>query len=449
MTKREGTALGLCAALLAGMLWAGRADAAAFTWGGDFRLRQCNIEDVHLRNGGNIQVLSFFRIKPALWGQYSPSAKLALYLRVTDEMRKWVQPENRTGMYAYKYPDEVVVENLYVDLKGLAGGKLDLRLGRQNLIYGTGKILLDGTPGDGSRTIYMDALRASYRASDRMTVDLLGIYNLAENPLVTGDEERNLTNLTLQDVDNEMNELGAGVYLKHKGLSDAYPFEAYYLFKQQAEYATAAGDRDAANLNTIGGRVMPKLGSTLAGNLELAYQLGSMGDVDLSGYMLDAKVTHSCPRLAARKGQASLGLYVLSGDDPDTQDKGEAWNAPFARWPQYSELYIYSYAADRGSVADWQNLLMPYVEIGANVGPAVNSTALLGYMRAMQDDGPGDGQGRGLLFTLWNKFEVAKGMVRQSDALTGHFLIELAKPGDYYVAEATSMFLRWQLNYQF
>ncbi|MFH1567697.1 MAG: alginate export family protein [Gemmatimonadota bacterium] len=423
---------------------AGAAAIGDLSYGADLRYRQTSFEDVPLRNGGAIGFWSFFRIRPRVWAQYQISDNMLVRAMVTNEFRKWMEPEHRAS---YKFPDEVLVDNLYLDMKSLAGNRLDLRIGRQNLIYGTGKIILDGTPGDGSRTIYLDAVKATWKGFANMSVDLLGIYDFAENPLAVNASKLNLTNLTPADVDREANELGLGVYAKHKGLRGV-PFEAYYLYKQEAEFTLASGAKNpAVSYSTLGARLMPKLSGNLTGNLELAYQMGSADNIDLSGYMVDAKVTMAMPAMGRVKPTTSVGLYLLSGNDPGTADKDEAWRPPFSRWPQYSELYIYSYAADRGSVADWQNVMMPYVECGTVLADNLSSTALLGYMTAMQDDGPGDGKARGLLFTWWNKFNIAKGLLREKDSLAGHLLIEAVRPGNYYVSKTASQFYRWELVY--
>ena len=421
---RRVTALAVLALLLCSSMAFGA--AGDFTYGGDLRVRESIFSNNPLPNGGTMPDFNFFRIRPRLWGNYGISDNMSVQAMVTNEFRHYVDPDNET----WDFPDEWFIDNLYLDINDLAGGKLDLRIGRQNLIYGTGKVILDGTPGDGSRSIYMDAIKASWSGFENMTVDLLGIYNSAENLLVINGQDRNLTNYTGQDPDLEMDELGIGVYLKHKGLSEGWPMEAYLLMKQEAEYGAA----ESSTINTIGLRLMPKLSDSLSGNLELAYQMGSQGDIDKSGYMLDAKVTMTVAALEQYKTKASVGLYLLSGDDPGTADD-EAWTPAFSRWPQYSELYIYSFATHPGSVADWQNVMMPYVAVSAVPHAKVSSTALLGMMQAPQEDGV-DGTGRGILFTWWNKFKVKEGIFREKDSLSGHLLLEAVMPGDYYADDA-------------
>ena len=75
---------------------------------------------------------------------------------------------------------------------------------------------------DGSRTIYNDAVKLTFKGIENTTVDFLGIYNEAENDLVIDSEDRNLTGIN--PVDELYTESGAGVYLKNKSMA-SMPFE--------------------------------------------------------------------------------------------------------------------------------------------------------------------------------------------------------------------------------
>jgi len=419
------------------------AEAGDFTYGADLRVRQTKFTNVRLKVPATLD-WNMFRIRPRVWGQYAINENTAVYGKITNEFRHWLEPQSKIDADVQKFPDEWGVDNLYLDLKGLAGGNLDLRIGRQNIIYGTGKVILDGTPGDGSRTIYMDAIKATWKGFDSMTIDILGIYNSAENLLVVNGQDLPLTNYTGRDTKLESDEAGLGIYIKHKGLTENMPFEAYYLLKTEAEY----GAVPSASINTIGVRLMPKLSDSLSGNLELAYQMGSQGDFDRTGMMIDAKLSMKIAAMAKYKTAASLGFYMLSGDDPTTADD-EGWTPPFSRWPQYSELYIYSMAANRQSVADWSNMMLPYVELKLAPHAKVSTAILAGMMSAPEKDGAGGESDRGMLVTMWNKIKIKQGIFREADALNGHLLLEMVKTGDYHDVTDTMTWIRWEFLYSF
>lgn len=448
----------LCVGTLALLAMSNPAGAAAgdLTYGGDLRVREsifdrtpltADITAPNLFKDGAWERYDFIRVRPRAWAQYSITDNMNLRAQITNEFRIYRSPSDDYDN-AWEFPDEWFIDNLYLDVKGLAGGDLDLRIGRQNMIYGTGKLILDGTPGDGSRTIYFDAVKATWKGFTDMTVDVFGIYDFAENPLVVNGQDRNLTNYSRRDVENESDEIGVGLYLKHKGMQEGWPFEAYYLMKQELEYASPGIDVETATINTIGVRLMPQLTDSMTGNLEIAYQMGSMGDTDISGYMIDAKLSWPCKLMPEWKGKASAGFYLLSGDDPDTADD-EAWTPAFSRWPQYSESYIYSMVLYPGSVADWQNVMMPYIEVGAKPHAKVSSTMLLGYMMAPQADPVTDESARGILFTWWNKYTLKTGLITDKDKLAGHILIEVVKPGSFHASDDLAKWLRWEFLYSF
>lgn len=417
--------------------------------GGDIRLRQIYFDNIPLnadppgitRGGDN----SFFRFRTRLWGQFDPVENWTLRGRVVNEFRYYEKPENDS----WDALDEIVVDTLYLEGRELFGGQFDLRIGRQDLIYGTGKLILDGTPKDGSRTIYMDAIKATWKGIDATTIDLLGIYNQPENELVLGGQDRDLTGWDPNY--NDMTESGGGVYVKNKGM-ETLPWEAYYLYKHESDWTTLdreTGDslpQPEADIHTLGFRIMPKPSETWDGNLEAAMQTGDRAGEDQEGYMIDALASYHIGALAETKGTVGLGWYYLSGDDPNTP-KDEGWNPLWARWPQYSELYVYAFDAD--GAGRWSNVSMPHLDFSMAPKTWWKTSAMVGYMMAPEDDGPGDGTERGLLGVLWNRFTLATGWLTSKDQLSGHLLLEALDPGDYYNVDDLAYFARWEFVYGF
>lgn len=414
-----------------------------FEWGGDIRLRGVNFDNIPIsvdppgvtRGGKNV----FFRGRTRIWGQYSFSEMVDLKARLVNEFRSY---ESGSGTNTYDFPDEYVFDHLYLDFKGLADGKLDLRIGRQDLIYGTGKLILDGTPLDGSRTIYFNAVKLGWKAAETTTVDILGIYNEAEDEIAINSQNRDLVGL-IGKYATDMVESGAGIYVKNKSV-EKMPLEAYYLYKNESDYTWTDADGmmhsqpDDLNLHTLGVRLMPQFNESLTGNLEATGQIGKRGDQDVSGWMIDAKLSQTFP-VDSINMCASAGWYHLSGDDPASADD-EGWNPLWARWPQYSELYVYAFDAD--AAGRWSNVSMPYLELRMPFHPKVSLDLLGGYMMAPEKNGPGGGDKRGLLGTAWLKFKL-------NDIWTGHLLCEIVDPGNYYNVTDTAHFVRLEFMCKF
>lgn len=413
--------------------------AELFTWGGDIRLREEYFNNVHADKTGK-EVANdennYFRVRSRLWFKMETASPFSLYFRATDEFRYYMEPDAeespsaRAQVHKWKFPDEVVVDNLYLDIKGILGGKTDIRIGRQDLNYGTGKLILEGTPNDGSRTLYFDAIKLTCRRIPGTTVDFFGMYNRPTNNLAIGDEHniRTLVNGT---------EKGAGAYAMNKSI-ETLPFEAYYIFKREDRYTAGAVTNSSRDINTVGFRVMPKTkDSRVSGNLEVAYQFGQDATKDITGAMVDALVSYQLTD-SAKKPTVHMGCYYLSGDDPTTPDKDEGWNPLWARYPQNSELYVFAY----GGPGRWSNLTMPFVRATSGITKDIKIKAQISDLSAPEDDGPGTGHRRGLLYQVWVDFEIAKG-------LTAHVLADVLKEGDYYKTFDTEIFARWQVMYTF
>ena len=406
------------------------AESEEFKWGGDFRFRAIYFDHIpyaagpaEARGGAN----SFQRYRTRIFGEYHPNENLYFRGRLVNEFRTYQDASHPSTGKAWSAMDETVFDNLFVDYKH---DKFDVRVGRQDLIYGTGKLILDGTPLDGSRTIYFDAAKVVYKGIDDTTVDFLAMYTESHDPLAIHSQDRSLVGYT-PGYDGV--EAGGAVYIKNKSTEDL-PWEGYFITKtKQQLFPTAQEIEDP--INTVGTRLMPKWADgAFDGNLEVAYQSTPGTDA----FMVDALVNWNI--MEEQNGKLGLGWYHLSED----------WNPVFARWPQYSELYVYSY--DTTGAGQWKNISMPHIDF--SISPMKNYKAdfLLGYMMAPEDDGPGTGNIRGLLFTWWNKFTLKEKMLSDRDKLTGHVLFELMQPGSYYTSaqrDNTATFLRFELNYAF
>jgi hypothetical protein len=458
----------LVVGLAAGPAWAAKAKKekkaegakeeapAAFRYGADLRLREEYFDNLPIiadppgvtRGGEN----NYFRIRPRIWTELDAMENVTLRARIVNEFRIWETPSSMAGKAqrsTYKFPDEWVFDHLYLDVRNLMGDSLDLRIGRQDLIYGTGKVVLEGTPKDGSRTIYFNAIKAVWKAMPKTTIDVFGIYNESLDEIAINDADRDLTGQT--SANNDITESGVGVYLKNKSI-EKMPYEAYYIYKNESEWDKAAGTNAPVSIpevdvHTVGFRVMPQLAKALKGNLEFAYQMGEQGETDLEGWMLDGSLSYTLPVVEKLAPVADIGFYALSGDDPDTTDTIEAWNPLFARYPQYSELYVYCWDAE--AAGRWQNVMMPYAQLSLKPCAKSKFTAMVGYLLAPEENGPGGGDERGLLLVLKDEITLAEKLFTSKDKLTGHLWAEILEPGNYYNVEDTGYFLRWEVMYAF
>ncbi len=427
----------------------------AFRWGADERIREECFDSLPIkadppgetRGGEN----NYFRFRTRVWGEYDPLENVTLKVRAVNEFREWDRPERSPTVQrsSYRFPDEVVFDNLYVEVRDLFGDRLDLRLGRQELIYGTGKVILEGTPKDGSRTLYFHAAKAAWKGVKDTTIDLIGMYNPSQDDLAINDADRDLTGLT--SANDDMDESGVVLYIKNKSMEEL-PFEVYGIYKNESDYKVTSGSGvatvHALDLGTVGCRLMPVFSDRLTGNLELAYQYGERGSQDVSGYMADASIAFALPVLEDMKPTLDCGWYYLSGDDPDTSDD-EGWNPLWARYPQYGELYVFCFDAD--GAGRWSNVSMPHAGVSLCIAKRLKASARIGCLFAPEEDGPGGGDERGLLAILKNELTISESLTGHKDPLKARLWVEVLEPGNYYDTQdgETGVFARWELAYAF
>ncbi len=436
--------------------------AGGLDWdgGADLRVRQELIDNLPMINGRVMANQSYLRIRPRVWGQVK-NEDFKLYIRATDEFREYFQVRNNKN---YQTPDEVLIDSLYLDLYNLFDGKLDLRIGRQDFYgptgptYGAGRVICDGTPFDGSRTIFMDAVKATIKFDEKNVLDLLAIYNSPDTELSWGHpynsagteyKERPLTSINPRSTD--LTEWGGGLYFRSKEFKSV-PFELYYLYKRESKAKMAGGVVLPGRIvNTFGARVMPQLTETLSAEFEGAVQAGEKdGGPSTSGYMGYAGLTYKPLVDGTAKPYFTGSCYYLSGDSSRGDDDNDgAWDPLWARWPQFSELYVYNFIYGAGY---WSNLLYPSLEAGVSFAkPGHKLRANVGPMYAAVEDDLGSGGGDlygwfGMVrydFPLWQKIFGKRG------DLSGHLTAEVLDPGDYYSSDTLAYFLRWEIVARF
>jgi hypothetical protein len=428
--------------------------------GGDLRIRQELIDNLPMINGRVMPNQSYLRIRPRVWGEVK-NEHFKLYMRVTDEFREYFQRRDNKN---YQTPDEVIVDNLYFDLYNLFDGKLDLRVGRQDFFgatgpsYGAGRVLCDGTPFDGSRTVFMDAIKATIKFDEKNTLDLLAIYNSPDTSLSWGhpynsaDQEYSERPLTsINPASSDLTEWGGGAYFKSKEF-DHVPFELYYLYKRESKAHLSGSNNNLPGriVNTFGTRVMPQLTETVSAEFEGAVQAGEKdGGASTSGYMGYAGLTYKPLVDSTAKPYFTGSCYYLSGDsDRGEGDNDTGWDPLWSRWPQFSELYVYNFIYGAGY---WSNLIYPSVEAGVGFAPGHKVRMNVGPMyAAVEDDlGSGGGDMYGWFGMARYDFPLMKNIFGKRGELFGHLTAELLDPGDYYTSDTVAYFLRWEITARF
>ncbi|HNQ35036.1 MAG TPA: alginate export family protein [bacterium] len=407
-----------------------------FDYGLGLRVRQEYLENATDLNLAGLEEENYFRLKTSLWGKWQFTEKASLYTKLTNESRYYIN--SNTDRFDNEWlGDEVFFDNLYLDLKNLAGGALDLRLGRQDFLgtFGEGFLVMDGTPGDGSRSFYFNAAKATWRINERNSLDVVFLNNPDQDEFlpVYNDKEKLL---------NFSDEAALILYGRLQN-SEPLRFEPYYIYKTE----DSRGALPDLEINTLGLRTVYNQGPWNLGG-ELAYQFGDYdGPTDREGTGLNLFLNRKF-EAARLQPELQFKFVYLSGDDAGTVDN-EGFDPLFSRFPWLSELYLYNYAPEQGWPGYWTNLTFYRAGVKLNLNPKLSLTFYENYLRANEKTNlasavfSNDGRERGWLSQLWLNFVI-------NPKVTGHLQLEYLKPGDFYSAGADPCaFLRWEFNIQF
>ncbi len=418
--------------IMASPLWAEGTDK--FQYGFEERLRFEYWDEVFdLNENGTKPTDQFIRNKISVWGRWNANDKISVYLKLTGE------PFIYTGAHKGDdfVKDEIVFDNAYVDIKEPFDWPVTFRLGRQDFMnaFGEGFIIMDGTPMDGSRTVYFNAVRATWAINKDNSLDIIYLSDPKKEQYLPVFNNRNQT-LNVSD------EQAVILYGKNK-INDHWAVEPYYIYKNEGAQ-TAVPELD---IHTLGGRAVYsnnpwKVVAELAG--QFGEYDGGQDRQGLGGYI---HLDRSFPDLPL-KPEATIGFYYQSGDDPQTA-KNEEWNPLFSRWPWMSELLVLTYATEEKQPGYWTNLQNYRAGVKLSLTDKTKLNLTYNYMRANEDTGitgsifSNSGKERGHLPQVMLSHKFTKN-------LDGYILGEYFIPGNFYYDGAdNAMFLRTHLQYKF
>ncbi len=415
--------------------------AVEFKYGGSLRLRQELWENAFDLDTLKVKNENFFRLRTSVWGQVTIDKDYSAYLKLTNEARYFIN--SRTPSNNSFDEDEIVIDNLYADFKNVFKLPVDIRIGRQDFLfnYGEGFLIMDGTPGDGSRTFYFNAVKAVWKINQNNSLDFVVLSNPVRDIYLPSLYAANKRALNTSD------EKGFFVYGKNK-ITDNLSVEPYYIYKKEDKFATTPN----LELNTIGMRAVYKY-DTWRFRGEFAYQFGEYdGGRDrrgAGGYIAAGRKYDN----VALKPEFDLSFIYLSGDKPSTS-KHEGWNPLFSRWPMWSELLVFTIVnenlKDGRTPAYWTNMLIYRANVKLNFSANTNLSLWYNYLRADQST-------QGLNPAMFSNSGKDRGHLPQAmlnhkftKNIDGYLLAEYFIPKGFYSKDANdALFFRWQLQYRF
>lgn len=361
---------------------------------------------------------SCVRNRTSLLSVWKPEPKLEFGLKLTNELRYHFVPEKKKTEF-----DQLFVDQFYARFDSISHRPVNLIIGRQDINFGEGFVVMDGGPLDGSRSAYFNAARFDWTVKPSQIVTGVIAYQPRWDGLLPVLHEHNRYKALI-----EQSELDFMLHYSRplaKGV-----LQAYFLRKQGTAYKTAP----RVDLNCVGTRVKLPVVSKVTTTAEAAIQFGRRGGHDqfsFGGYA-NAEYATGLKRLLPKS--VTIGGLFLSGDR-FTTDKYEGWDPMWGRWPKWSESYVYALVKER-AVAYWTNLASVFVKTSIEISPIVDLNCDFHHLTAPRYSNPtlafpgGGGRTRGNLVIVKLTYKADKN-------LTGHVLYESFNPGDFYAATAS------------
>ena len=261
----------------------------SFDAGVDLRIRQEMMDNVPQMQNGMIgrpgvprgKMKNQVRFRPRVWAEVKAFENWRLYMRLCDEFR-WgvVQP-----VHNLTWPGEVVVDNLFIEGKGLFDDNVDILFGRRDLyrLYGLSHIFVDGTSGDGSRTLYADMATVTWHVDEDTTFDVFALYNKDREYMRLGTRRSHFgTQLSgFGGSDTEMDDWGWGAVwgskVRDSGGVNVLDYQLIGMQKNTASFHRRGVKHPRRQVNMVGAKVVPHWTANLSTPLELYGQVGENG----------------------------------------------------------------------------------------------------------------------------------------------------------------------------
>jgi hypothetical protein len=422
-------------------------------WGGDLRVRNEYFNNLLTLNPGNpLHEQDYFRFRARLWTTVRPVDDLSLNARLATEPREWMRPAGYTPYKGRSGLDwtEGIVDGLNAQWRNVLQQPLTLTVGRQDILLGDGWLVAEGTPNDGSWTVYLDAARLTYELKNQHTVfEAIGIIQDAY-------DDGWLPTLNNQDrIETEQNEKGAVFSVANTSLRAAN-VTGYFIYKHD-DRVVALGDN--ADIYTVGGRMTGLLGEHWKYSAEGAYQFGNKQDLNIkfpavstdfrtiNAFGFNSKLSYLFKDKL--NNQLNVSFEFLSGDDPNSKND-EMFDVLWGRWPRWSEIGLYSYAAE-ARVGQEANLVR--FGPGWSCAPTKNLDLSANYYALFAPESTPTREASATLFSnngnFRGHFVQAVLKYKFSPHLSGHLWGECLFPGDYYVHRDPTPFLRAEIALTF
>lgn len=290
---------------------------------------------------------------------WRPAGGVELRAALLNEFTNWIEyPTERPFNF-----DEIIFEHLYARWRDTLALPFEITLGRLDLRFGDGFLVMDGNPLDGSRSLYVTGTRLDLELLPRQRLTLFYLHAPMTDELlpIMNDLDRRLS-----EYERDMR----GIYFA--GASGPVEYEANVMHARGG-YETFWETNRETDMNTsvltYGALVRTEIARGLRFIGELAVQSARIGEWTWS---------HELERQYAYRFEAAWTVPVIESLRPRLRagvfHYPEDWDPLLGRWPMWNESIPFS----RGILpapAFWKNFGGTFLEAMLNPLPALHFKA--------------------------------------------------------------------------
>ncbi|MBT3279005.1 MAG: alginate export family protein [Phycisphaerales bacterium] len=392
-----------------------------FAFGADLRYRHYSESNAKLTSSDKKTAQRFWhRPRVRVWTKIRPAKDLEIAARLVYEPRYWCKPDI-DPQFTH---NEAFFDQLYLKWSNALGLPLTITAGRQDIELGRGWLIREGTPLDGGRSFFFDAVRGTYVAKSIQTkFDLVYLKQYSDSAkIIKPFNDRNV-HLTEQD------ETGVILYASNTSLKNT-TLEGYFIYKHDEKIRGFSDSKlkkgNDSDLYTFGLRAAGKPSPHWEYDVEIAGQFGKKNDTRVCALATNNRVSYCfCDDWATK---VFFDYEYRSGDDHVDGQFDMLWG----RYTQFSNLYSYTVASLEGRTgANGSN----FHRFGPGVAfkPTKDLYVSLAYnlmfrahaIRGNTNPAIEQGSFRGHLFTAQVKYKLSKNVALR-------LLVDTMLPGNYY-----------------
>ena len=334
------------------------------TVGADFRYRIIHEHDRKISDQDANGERTWQRFRLRVKGSLQVTRSAEINARFVTEPRYYSYPDLPSDQYKSWVRDEFLFDNLNLTLRDPLDIPVTAVIGRQQIQLADNWLVGEGTPLDGTRTAYFDAIRTTWNIEDwRTSVDVMYIDNRKDSSSV-------ITPINDYDFDMiEQDERGGIVWLSHEAVERNF-IDTYFIYKHDSNpFYKNDGTKVGVDgeTYTFGLRGHGNATDHLSYNAEIAPQFGHKNGSSIEAFAVN---TWAEQRISEKKnGSIRLGYEYLSGDSNIDKHFDKLWG----REGIWSDLYTGGVDGFDGRVLDSSNLHRPHILAAVNLLDSVRA----------------------------------------------------------------------------